>query len=59
MGFHPGNYTSKYSLEDVIGNRNVPELTEYPLWYAHYDNIKSFEDTKYNRFAGWSEPYMK
>ena len=28
-----------------------------PLWYAHYDNRRSFDD--YQAFGGWKQPAMK
>jgi hypothetical protein len=31
--------------------------SELPLWYAHYDNIASFND--FTAFGGWSTPYAK
>eukprot|EP01133_Synstelium_polycarpum_P002443 gene2443-2778_t len=30
---------------------------QYPLWYAHYDHVATFDDFK--PFGGWKVPYMK
>lgn len=31
----------------------------YPLWYAHYDGVKSFTDYQNNKFGGWNVPTLK
>ena len=30
-----------------------------PLWYAHYDDKKTFDDYKALPFGGWTEPTIK
>ena len=33
--------------------------TNYPLWYAHYDGKKSFDDFNDSSFGGWTNPNVK
>ena len=53
-----GTYTSPYEWELVMGSQTAcPEAANYgPLWYAHYDNVKSFDD--YRQIGGWDSPIM-
>lgn len=34
-------------------------FSSYPLWYAHYDGKKTFEDYSTNVFGGWTTPTIK
>lgn len=34
-------------------------FTNLPLWYAHYDLKKNFDDWPSNRFGGWNTPSIK
>jgi len=36
---------------------NTAQFSQYPLWYAHYDNNPSFSD--FYSFGGWSRPNIK
>jgi len=50
-----GIYSSVYMWGQVMnGHTGFQSL---PMWYAHYDNVKSFSDWK--PFGGWSRPAMK
>lgn len=34
-------------------------FTDLPLWYAHYDNVRNFDDWEANKFGGWVKPTLK
>lgn len=58
LGFSAGIYSSYYQWENIFGlSYKFQYASEYPMWYAHYDNVKSFSD--FDAFGGWSSPYMK
>lgn len=58
-GANVGIYSSEGEWGDTVGNYSG--LTQYPLWYAHYDGNPSFGDgPEFYGFGGWSGlPYMK
>lgn len=59
-GKHPGIYASKYMWTEIMGAAS--SCTNYkgePLWYAHYDDVKSFNDYPALEFGGWSKPTVK
>lgn len=54
----PGIYSSYYMWEDIMGSaKSCTGLGSVSLWYAHYDNSKSFSD--FSSFGGWSKPNIK
>jgi GH25 family lysozyme M1 (1,4-beta-N-acetylmuramidase) len=57
-GKHVGVYTSQGEWSSVMGSQSAcTKAAGEPLWYAHYDNSKSFGD--YHKIGGWSKPTMK
>jgi len=50
-----GVYSSRYMWSQVMPGYNGP--TNYPLWYANYDGVPSFDN--FPAFAGWTSPSMK
>jgi len=51
-------YSSQKFWINTFGSVNAcPELSSYPLIYAHTDNNPSFED--FVPFGGWKNPYGK
>lgn len=55
-----GIYSSPYEWTTVMGNWDGPG-TQYPLWYAHYDNNPSFSDYGSNGITvgAWTQPAIK
>lgn len=44
----------------IFGSKtNCLTFANYPLWYAHYDGKKSFDDYSLNEFGGWKSPTIK
>jgi GH25 family lysozyme M1 (1,4-beta-N-acetylmuramidase) len=40
-----GIYASSYMWTQIFGSKtNCTIFANYPLWYAHYDGKKSFDD---------------
>jgi len=56
-GFNVGVYTSEGEWGQTVGDCSA--VSDYPLWYAHYDGEASFSDPSYWQFGGWTSPYMK
>eukprot|EP01086_Lenisia_limosa_P010976 TRINITY_DN35_c0_g1_i2.p2 TRINITY_DN35_c0_g1~~TRINITY_DN35_c0_g1_i2.p2 ORF type:complete len:114 (+),score=24.33 TRINITY_DN35_c0_g1_i2:190-531(+) len=54
-GHKIGMYTSKYQWEPIMGSYTFGG--NLPLWYAHYDNVQSFND--FRAFGGWKKPAIK
>ena len=55
-----GIYASHYMWTQIMGTATYcSKFTQYPLWYAHYDNLKSFEDYAKLPFGGWTKPAIK
>jgi len=50
-----GIYTSASQWNPIMGSYTGGSA--YPLWYAHYDNSKSFSD--FAAFGGWTKPNIK
>jgi GH25 family lysozyme M1 (1,4-beta-N-acetylmuramidase) len=57
LGINIGIYSSKYEWSETVGNDD--SFSNFPLWYAHYDDEPSFDDTSYYEFGGWTKPAMK
>ena len=58
LGIKSGIYGSKYYWGEILGSSYKFEFAStWKLWYAHYDNVKSFSD--FESFGGWSSPYTK
>lgn len=55
-GANVGIYTSYYNWEAIVG-LDWTGVSQFPLWYAHYDNNPAFSD--FTPFGGWSSPTMK
>jgi GH25 family lysozyme M1 (1,4-beta-N-acetylmuramidase) len=55
QGVKIGIYTSASQWEPIMGSWEGGK--EHPLWYAHYDDKKSFSD--FSPFGGWTKPHMK
>eukprot|EP01132_Coremiostelium_polycephalum_P001189 gene1189-1502_t len=55
MNIPIGVYTSASQWSPIMGAWDGG--SEFPLWYAHYDNSASFSD--YRTFGGWSNPSIK
>jgi hypothetical protein len=55
-----GVYASQSQWISLFGTASYVYGNEYPLWYAHYDDLASFSDyyAKYS-FGGWADPYAK
>lgn len=56
LGQHVGIYSSYYNWQSIVG-LGWTGVSEYPLWYAHYDNNPSFSD--FSPFGGWKTPNVK
>ena len=50
-----GIYSSSSQWSPIMGGTS--QFSQYPLWYAHYDNNPSFSD--FSPFGGWSSPAIK
>ena len=55
LGVKLGIYTSASQWEPIMGSYSGGSA--YPLWYAHYDDVKAFSD--FRAFGGWSKPAIK
>eukprot|EP01112_Ceratiomyxa_fruticulosa_P022972 TRINITY_DN8594_c0_g1_i1.p1 TRINITY_DN8594_c0_g1~~TRINITY_DN8594_c0_g1_i1.p1 ORF type:complete len:179 (+),score=30.66 TRINITY_DN8594_c0_g1_i1:112-648(+) len=49
-------YTSASQWEPIMGD-NFTGGSDFPLWYAHYDDNPSFSD--FSPFANWMVPVIK
>jgi len=61
FGASVGIYSSKSQWIEIMGS-SFQGGSNLPLWYAHYDNSKSFSDfgkSAIGPFGGWSTPTMK
>lgn len=55
-----GIYASHYMWLQILGAVDRCNIfTDLPIWYAHYDNVKSFADWEANKFGGWTKPTLK
>ena len=53
-----GVYTNYYNWQDIVGlDWDYASSAGLNLWYAHYDNSRSFSDFK--TYGGWTKPVMK
>jgi len=59
LGMSVGVYTTIDCWQGVVGSETSASLAKLPLWYAHYDNDPSYEDSAYFEFNGWTKPAMK
>jgi GH25 family lysozyme M1 (1,4-beta-N-acetylmuramidase) len=56
LGIQMGVYASAYMWSSIMGD-GCTVASSLPLWYAHYDDTRSFSD--FTPFGGWSSPTMK
>ena len=43
---------------EIFGSKDACQnYANEPLWYAHYDNVQTFDDFK--PFGGWTNPHIK
>jgi len=56
-GFNVGIYSSEGSWASTVGD--CTSVSNYPLWYAHYDGEANFDDSWAYEFGGWTSPAMK
>lgn len=57
-GKNVGIYATSYMWQTIMGAKNAcPGVSNFQLWYAHYDNSASFSD--FSSFGGWSKPNIK
>jgi hypothetical protein len=52
-----GVYSGASQWSALFGSLSFSYGADLPLWYAHYDNLKSFSD--FSTFGGWSSPVAK
>jgi GH25 family lysozyme M1 (1,4-beta-N-acetylmuramidase) len=59
QGYKVGIYSSKSQWDPIMCS--FDGFKQYPLWYAHYDNVQSFNN--FREFGGWNlsnnQPMMK
>jgi len=55
LGLKIGIYTSAAQWSVIMGPYTA--FSQYPLWYAHFDDSATFGDFK--SFGGWTTPIMK
>jgi len=58
LGLNAGIYSSDGEWGQTVGT-DCTALSDYPLWYAHYDGDASFDDTWAYEFGGWTKPAIK
>jgi hypothetical protein len=56
-GYSCGVYSSASQWSAIMGSSSYCYGSSLPLWYAHYDNLKSYSD--YSTFGCWTKPSMK
>lgn len=56
QGQSVGIYTSYYNWQSIVG-LGWTGVSQFPLWYAHYDDSLSFGD--FTPFGGWNSPAIK
>jgi hypothetical protein len=59
QGHKIGIYSSGWAWSSVMPGVKSTYFAQFPLWYAHYDNVESFNDPNSYKFAGWTQPAMK
>jgi len=59
QGHKIGIYSSGWAWTSVMPGVKSTFFSQYPLWYAHYDNVESFNDPNSYKFQGWTQPAMK
>lgn len=57
LGIHMGVYASAYMWSSIMGSCTVGADNGLPVWYAHYDDSRSYND--WQDFGGWTSPSMK
>eukprot|EP01100_Stratorugosa_tubuloviscum_P015368 TRINITY_DN8780_c0_g1_i1.p1 TRINITY_DN8780_c0_g1~~TRINITY_DN8780_c0_g1_i1.p1 ORF type:complete len:226 (-),score=111.78 TRINITY_DN8780_c0_g1_i1:127-804(-) len=56
-GANVGIYSSEYEWSETVGDSTA--FKQYPLWYAHWDQNKNFNDAWAYTFGGWTKPAIK
>ncbi|TNV75744.1 hypothetical protein FGO68_gene141 [Halteria grandinella] len=55
-----GIYSSHYEWTSLFGTDTAcSHFTDVPLWYAHFDSNKTFDDYYRLPFGGWTKPMIK
>lgn len=55
-----GIYSTHWEWVQIFGNDTYcSNFTDVPLWYAHFDGVKSFSDYGKATFGGWKTPIIK
>jgi hypothetical protein len=52
-----GVYSSKSQWTEIFGSSSYSYNPQFPLWWAYYDNKKTFSN--FGTFGGWGAPYLK
>jgi hypothetical protein len=53
-----GIYSSTYQWSSIFGSTSYAYKADgLPIWYAHYDNKKTYDD--FTPFGGWTYPHAK
>jgi len=55
MNVNVGIYSSAVQWSPIMCG--AQQFASFPLWYAHYDGVASFND--FQSFGGWSSPSIK
>eukprot|EP01122_Echinamoeba_exundans_P015517 TRINITY_DN7393_c0_g1_i1.p1 TRINITY_DN7393_c0_g1~~TRINITY_DN7393_c0_g1_i1.p1 ORF type:complete len:228 (-),score=33.66 TRINITY_DN7393_c0_g1_i1:83-766(-) len=58
MGVRVGIYSNLNEWAQTVGS-GFAGWSNYPLWYAHYDNQPNFNDQTYFHFGGWTSGAIK
>ena len=60
LGQKVGIYSSHWEWTQIFGDdKYCSNFTDVPLWYAHFDGVKTFDDFNNLPFGGWTQPQMK
>lgn len=58
LGLHAGVYSNWNSWSEIVGSDwDYAQQKGLPIWYPHYDGVRSFSDFK--SFGGWGAPSIK
>ncbi len=58
-GYKCGVYSSKSQWTAIFGSSSYAYGSYLPMWYAHYDNVPSFDDYPNYTYGGWVIPTAK